>query len=252
MRCVAHSLQFFLLCGRKEHVVEDQPVARRVRVQRQIGRRVADLVLRILRIVPAEEGPGALAVLAVDVLDPRRARLVGQHGDAGLERLAGERRGEPVEVRNHLAVVLHQHRGHRIDLGAEVEQGEGAERLAAVGRVDLVAVDVGVRPASSGSAPAARSERRAPGPTASARRHSGSIGRAVGVRRGDVHPVGRQRQVERLGGGAHREQEPAPLARTPRWPRPRPASRPAPRGSPAAAPWPGSAPPCPPARATPA
>src|SRR5579859_6740675 len=56
-------LELFLLRRREQHVVQDQPVARRVRVERQVGRRVADLVLRVLRIVPPEEGPGALPPL---------------------------------------------------------------------------------------------------------------------------------------------------------------------------------------------
>ena len=44
-----------------------------MRVHGEVGGRVADLVLRVLGIVAAEEGPGALPVLAVDVLDPGRA-----------------------------------------------------------------------------------------------------------------------------------------------------------------------------------
>ena len=59
-------------------------------MQGQVGGRVADLVLRILGIVPAEEGPGALPALAMDVLHPGRAGLFGQHRDAGLQRAPGE------------------------------------------------------------------------------------------------------------------------------------------------------------------
>ena len=92
-------------------------------MQGEIGGCVADLVLRIFRIVTAKEGPGPLSMLAVDVFDPGRAGLFRQDRDAWLQRLPGERGGETVEVGNHLPVVLHQHRGHRIDLGAEVEQG---------------------------------------------------------------------------------------------------------------------------------
>ena len=61
----------------------------------------------------------------------------------GLRRPAGEGRCEAVEVGNHLPVVLHEHCGDGIDLGAEVEQGERPERLAALRRVDLMSVDVG-------------------------------------------------------------------------------------------------------------
>src|SRR6476469_9571206 len=105
-----------------------------MRVERQIRRYIPDLMLRILGIVPAEKGPGALAMLAVDELDPGRAWFVGQHRHARLEGLARERRREAVEVRDDLAVTLHQHRGHGIDLRAEIEQGERPERLPAIRR----------------------------------------------------------------------------------------------------------------------
>ena len=49
----------------------------------EIGGHIADLMLRILRIVASEERPGTLTVLAMDVFDPGRARLLGQHRDAG-------------------------------------------------------------------------------------------------------------------------------------------------------------------------
>src|SRR5207249_11365131 len=115
------SLQFLLRRGREERVIEDQPVAWRVGVQGQIGRSVADLVLRVFRIVPSKESPGALPVLAMDVLHPWRARLIGQNGHAGLESLAGEGGGKSIKIRNDLSVILHQHRRNWIDLGAEVE-----------------------------------------------------------------------------------------------------------------------------------
>src|SRR3989475_11209725 len=82
---------------REEHVVEDQPVARRMRVERQVGRWVADLALLVFGIVPAEERPRSLAVVAVDVLDHGRAFLFGQHQVALLHAIAHERRGESVE-----------------------------------------------------------------------------------------------------------------------------------------------------------
>src|SRR5437899_3080568 len=85
-------LELALLRGRKQHVVEDQAVARRMRVERQVGRRVPDLVLLIFRIVPAEERPRPLAVVAMDVLDPGRPFLVSQHQVARLQPIAHERR----------------------------------------------------------------------------------------------------------------------------------------------------------------
>src|SRR5437867_10634482 len=54
-------LELALLGGGEQHVIEDEPVARRVRMQRQVGGRIADLMLLVLGVVPSEEGPGALA-----------------------------------------------------------------------------------------------------------------------------------------------------------------------------------------------
>src|SRR5579872_981889 len=82
--------QRLLLRRREQYVVQDEPVARRVGVQRQIRGRVADRVLRVLGIVAAEERPTALAVVAVDVLGPRRAGFIGQHRDAGFEPVLHE------------------------------------------------------------------------------------------------------------------------------------------------------------------
>src|SRR5690606_26694882 len=73
----ASGLQRFLLRRREEHVVENQPVARAVLVQRQVRRRASDRVLRVLGIMPAVVRPRALAVLPVDVLHPGRAFLEG-------------------------------------------------------------------------------------------------------------------------------------------------------------------------------
>src|SRR3954447_19729299 len=107
-------------------------------MQGEIGRHIADLMLRVLRIVASEERPGALPVFAMNVFDPGRTRLLTQNRDAGLQRLSGERGGEAVEVGNDLAMALHQHGGYRIDFGAEVEQGKRSQRLTMVRRVDLV------------------------------------------------------------------------------------------------------------------
>src|SRR5256886_17489620 len=59
-------LQLALLGRREEHVVEDQPVARGMRMQRQVGRWIADLVLLVLRVVATEERPRPLPMVAVD------------------------------------------------------------------------------------------------------------------------------------------------------------------------------------------
>ena len=73
---------------------------------RQVGGRVPDLVLRILGIVPAEKRPGPLPALPVNVLGPGRAGLVRQHGDPRAQRGFHEGRGEPIEIRNHLPMIL--------------------------------------------------------------------------------------------------------------------------------------------------
>src|SRR5689334_2825813 len=101
-------------------------------------------MLRVLWVVAAEERPGALAMLAMDVLDPGSPGLFSEHGDTGLERLSGKGGCQSIEVRDALAMVLNQHRGHGVELRAEVEQGERSEWLPPLRRVHLVAIDVGV------------------------------------------------------------------------------------------------------------
>src|SRR5437773_314642 len=64
-------LELALLRRRKQHVVEDEAIPGRVRVQRQVRRRVPDLVLLVLGIVAAEEGPRPAPRVPVDVLHPR-------------------------------------------------------------------------------------------------------------------------------------------------------------------------------------
>src|SRR3954469_16449787 len=113
-------------------------------MQGKIGGHIADLMLRVLRIVASEERPGTLPMFAMNVLDPGRTGLLTQNRNTGLQRLSGKRGGETVEVGNDLAMALHQHGGHRIDFGAEVEQGKRSQRLTPVRRVDLVPVYIGV------------------------------------------------------------------------------------------------------------
>src|SRR5438034_7150239 len=87
-----------LLGRREEHVVEDQPVARGMGMQRQVGRWIADLVLLVLRVVTSEERPGPLPMVAVDVLHPGSALFVPEHHVTGLQAAAQERRRQPVEI----------------------------------------------------------------------------------------------------------------------------------------------------------
>src|SRR5688572_2824422 len=109
-------LQRLLLRCRKQHVVQDQPVPGRVRVQRQIGGRATDGVLRILRVVAAVVRPRPLSVVAVNVFDPRRALLDREDRHARLQRRLGEARRHTVEIVDDGAVALHEHRRDRIEL----------------------------------------------------------------------------------------------------------------------------------------
>ena len=54
-------------------------------MKRQVGGRTADRVLRVFRIMPAQERPRAFSVVTMNVLDPWRAVFRREHGDPGLE-----------------------------------------------------------------------------------------------------------------------------------------------------------------------
>ncbi len=146
----------------------------------------------------------------MNVLDPWGALLLREHRDAGFQPLPAERRREAVEIRYHVAMTLHQHGRHRIDLGAEVEQPERAESLPLRGVIHLMAVDVGkARDGARWLEPGAvKREGAVPGELLV----GGRVGRRpVGKRRRDVDALRRQREVQRLRGSAHREQEPTAL-----------------------------------------
>src|SRR3954467_14124228 len=85
MTRTSSGLERLFLRGREEDVVEDQPVAGRVLVQREIGGGVPDRVLRVFGVVTAVVRPGSLPVVAMDVLHPRRARLLGENYVAWLD-----------------------------------------------------------------------------------------------------------------------------------------------------------------------
>src|SRR3569623_2015341 len=94
------SLRFqrFLLRRRKQLVGQDVPIAWRILDQTQICRRIADRVLRIFGSVAAVVRPGALAVVTVDVLHPRRALFVREDHVARLEHRLVEARRHAEEV----------------------------------------------------------------------------------------------------------------------------------------------------------
>src|ERR687892_1540444 len=113
-------------------------------MQGKISGSITDLVLRIFRIVTAEEGPGALATITVNVLYPGRTRLFRQNRHARLQCLTAEGGRQTIEVRDHLPVILHQHRCDWVNLRAEVEESIGAEWLTPLRGVHLVPVYVGI------------------------------------------------------------------------------------------------------------
>jgi hypothetical protein len=139
----ASRLERLLLRRREQHVVQDEPVPRRMRVHAQVGgqrRRsgAADPPGRARRgtsTCPRRTCRGCTSTHA--------ALLLRQHQTPGFSRSAGSwwsgRRS-----RQHVLVVLHQHRGTGSNFAAELEQRERAERLAPR-RVHLVTVDVAER-----------------------------------------------------------------------------------------------------------
>jgi len=80
-------LLLLLLRRREENVVQNQTVPGRVLVEFQFGRRIADPVLIVLRVMAAQEREGALPVVAMQVshllpsldLAQEDGRLLDQH-----------------------------------------------------------------------------------------------------------------------------------------------------------------------------
>src|SRR5207245_5019993 len=97
---------------------------------------------------------------------------------------------------------------HRGDLGAEIEELERAERLAARRGVYLVPVDVREARDLRGGLDVRTPEREGLRPV-ELRVRLRVHGRAVREDGRDVHALGGERQVDRLRGGAHCEQEAA-------------------------------------------
>ncbi len=178
-------------------------------VEVEIGWRIADHVLRVLGVVPAQEGPGPVPVVAVQVLHPGRAGLFGEDGDGRLEARATVARGQPVEVTDHALVILGQHGGNGVDRGAEVEQAERAQRLPH-GCIHQVAIDI-----TEGREGRLREDRgtlegeRSFPVEAGARVRFDRI--SVSIARRYVDSQRRQRQVDRLRRRAHGEEEAAAI-----------------------------------------
>src|SRR3954449_1460911 len=103
-------------------------------------------------------------------------------------------------------MVLHQHRCHWIDLRAEIEEGVGAEWLAALGRGHLMTIDIGVHGCRWAQLELRVLKRKGTVPL-----HPGRGIRihrvAVGVRGSNVNAVRSKREIESLCRSAHREQK---------------------------------------------
>ena len=78
----------------------------------------------VLRVVAAEEGPGAFAVFAVEVTHLVEGFVFGQNHRRGLDAVAPESRGLSHEAVDDACVVLGEHGGDPIPFGREVEEGE--------------------------------------------------------------------------------------------------------------------------------
>ncbi len=110
--------------GGEEDVVQDEPVARRVAEQRQVRRRVADVVLVVLGVVAAVEGEEALPGGPVEVAHRARHGRLPEDDDARLDRRGAEGRRLPHEPADAGDVVLREHRRDGVDARGEVEQRE--------------------------------------------------------------------------------------------------------------------------------
>src|SRR2546428_636052 len=102
-------------------------------------------MLRILGIMTAVVGPRPLAVVAMDVLHPGRPFLEREHDVGRLERRLGKAGRDAIEVADHAAMILHEHRRDWIELRGKIEQRERAEWLPPPRYVHLMPIDVAHR-----------------------------------------------------------------------------------------------------------
>src|SRR5687767_1588103 len=79
-------LLFLFSCGREQYVVENQPVSRRILVQRQVCRRIIDSVLIVLGIMTAIPRECAAADVARYVLHLVGAFALGEDRDPLLDK----------------------------------------------------------------------------------------------------------------------------------------------------------------------
>ncbi len=101
-------------------------------------------MLGIFRVVPTEERETPLPYRPVQVLDDSLRLVFGEHRHVRLHPLRAEARGQAVEVGQGPLVRLGEHGRDDVDLGAEIEEGEAAQRSPR-GCVHLVSVNVAER-----------------------------------------------------------------------------------------------------------
>ncbi len=109
----------------------------------EFGGRVADDVLVVLGVVAAEEGPEAVAEVAVDVAVLVQGAVVAQDHHRRLDRRLVEGRGLPHEAFHQAFVALGEHGRHGVPLGREVEEQEIVVLLVHQPRTPLGDINVG-------------------------------------------------------------------------------------------------------------
>ena len=98
-----------LLSRRKEHIVEDQAVARGVGMLMQVGRFFIDLVLVVFGIMASVKSPEPLSKNAVQVLYLPNVFVFAHDDGIGLDEVLFETRGLSEEPGNNACVILRQH-----------------------------------------------------------------------------------------------------------------------------------------------
>ena len=83
----------------------------------EIGRLVANEMAVILGVVPAEEGPCAFAIFAMQVAYLVQRLVLCQDDGGRLDALASEGGGLPHEAVYYAGVVLREHGRHPVPLG---------------------------------------------------------------------------------------------------------------------------------------
>ena len=93
-------LLLLLFGGRKQYVIENQPITRRIRVHVKFGGRVADDVLVILGVVTTKESPKAVTEITVDIAVLVKCSIVAQHHNRRLNNRLIKCRGLAHETFN--------------------------------------------------------------------------------------------------------------------------------------------------------